>query len=57
MTWEEYLARVAATRGCAEICGRIGDLPPDWAQQLRAVLRQAGREVGAEREAEAELEI
>jgi hypothetical protein len=41
MMWDEYLARVAQTRGCAEICGRIEDLPPDWAQQLRAVLRQA----------------
>jgi hypothetical protein len=57
MTWDEYLARVAATRGCAEICGRTEDLPPDWAQQLRAVLRQARRDLQAEREAEAELEI
>jgi hypothetical protein len=48
MTWDEYLARVAQTRGCAEICGRIEDLPPDWAQQLRAVLRQATRQAEAD---------
>jgi hypothetical protein len=48
MTWDEYLARAAETRGCAEICGRIEDLPPDWARQLRAVLRQAARQAEAD---------
>ena len=55
MTWEEYLARVAETRGCAEICGTIDNFPPGWAQQRRAVLREAESELRAEREAEAGL--
>jgi hypothetical protein len=57
MTWEEYLAAVATTRGRAEICGVIENLPPGWAQQLRAVLREARRDLEAEREAESELQI
>lgn len=48
MTWEEYLARVAETRGCAENCGRTENLPHDWAQQLRAVLREAKRQAEAD---------
>ena len=55
MTWEEYLARAAETRGCAEICAAIDEFPPGWAQQLRAVLRESGRQLKAEHEAEAGL--
>ena len=57
MTWEQYLARVAETRGCAQICGRIENLPPDWLQQLRAVLREAERQAAPEPEAEHETEL
>jgi hypothetical protein len=53
MTWEEYLSRMAETRGCAEICVTIENFPPDWAPRLLAVLREA--ELRAEREAEAGL--
>jgi hypothetical protein len=53
MTWEEYLARMAETRGCAEICVTIENFPSDWAPQLLRVLREA--ELRAEPEAEAGL--
>lgn len=51
MTREEYLARVAE----ADVCGPIENLPPGWAQQLRAVLREASLQAEAERQAEAGL--
>jgi hypothetical protein len=57
MTWEEYLARLAQTRGPAEICGRIENIPPGWAQQLRAALREAERRAELEPEAEHETEL
>jgi hypothetical protein len=55
VTWQEYLARMAETRGLAVICVTIEDFPPGWAQQLLAVLRQPERELRAERELEAGL--
>jgi hypothetical protein len=55
MTWEDYLARMTETPG-ALICVIIDNPPPDWVQQLRA-LREARRDLEAERQVEAELEI
>jgi hypothetical protein len=55
VTWQEYLARMAETRGCTVICAPIENFPPDWAQQLLAVLRESERELRAERELEAGL--
>ena len=56
MTWQEYLSRMAETRGCTAICVVIEDFPPGWAQQLRAVLREPERELRAARD-EPEPEI
>jgi hypothetical protein len=53
VTWAEYLALMAETRGCAVICVAIEDFPPGWAQQLLAVLREPERELQAEPEIEA----
>jgi hypothetical protein len=55
MTWQEYLSRMAETRGCTVICAAIEDVPPGWAQQLLAVLRESERELRAERELETGL--
>ena len=55
MTWQEYLSRMAAARGCTVICAAIEDFPPGWAQQLLAVLRESERELRAEREPEPEI--
>ena len=55
MTWQEYLTLMAETGGCTAICMAIEDFPPDWAQQLLAVLRESERELRAERELEAGL--
>jgi hypothetical protein len=55
MTWEECLARVAQTLGCAEICGRVEDVPSGWVHQLRTVWREARRDLEAEPEIEAGL--
>jgi hypothetical protein len=53
VTWQEYLALMAETRGCAVICVAIEDFPPGWAHQLLAVLREPERELQAEPEIEA----
>ena len=56
MTWQEYLTRMAETRGCTVICVAIEDFPPGWAHQLLAVLREPERELrAAEREPEPEI--